>query len=334
MRRTATVGAVVLIALFVASLTAAAQPPEEPVDAACPPAVGAGEPPPPPPDDVMGRYADGTGCPSGFAATAGSTVRAADVLDWGEPVAVDEFEGESLAPTWTAYDGTGHQGQGRRSPDAVVVEDGVLTITGDGRGTTGGITWQAASRYGRWEARVRVPAGDASYHALLLLWPATGAFPEAGEIDFMEMQAADRATTYGVLHHGRADDQYYGELAIDGTRWNNWAVEWTPDHLSMFVNGQEWWRVDDPALLPTGEMRLCIQLDWFPGATAARGSAMKVDWVRHYAVDVPVADDREDGGEDGGGGDAEVARTEGAPDPAPLSTPPGRGLVPRPVPAR
>src|SRR5918998_627444 len=79
--------------------------------------------------------------------------------------------------------------------DAVGVRDGILTITGDPKGNTAGMEWGGGQRYGRWEGRVRAPASDPTYNALLLLWPDAENFPVGGEIDFMEMMDHTRQKT-------------------------------------------------------------------------------------------------------------------------------------------
>ena len=236
------------------------------------PAAGAGE------DEASAApVLDACGAPAATAASA---------FDWGSPTRVDEFDGEIDPASWQVYEGTGFDGQGTRTAEALNVQDGILSITGDAQGATGGMSWQPGQMYGRWEARVRAPASDESYNALLLLWPddESGA---GSEIDFMEMLDPTRQTTSAFVHHGENNEQVTGEVAVDGTQWHNWAVEWTPDSVTTYVDGVAWWRVDDPALLPKGPMHLCVQLDWFP--TGAEGevqeSSMQVDWVRQYAVD-------------------------------------------------
>jgi hypothetical protein len=210
-------------------------------------------------------------------------VTAAEVHGWGTPDRVDDFTGGT--EQWDIYDGPGHAGQGIRSPDAVSVADGILTITGDSAGTTAGMAWNPGQKYGRWEGRVRAPASDPSYNALLLLWPDAENFPVGGEIDFMEMLDHTRQTTSMFLHYGPNNDQLHGEVQIDGTRWNNWAVEWTPTHIAAFVNGDEWWRTERTDTFPPGPMHLCIQLDWFPDGGTPQESVMHVDWVRQYSLD-------------------------------------------------
>lgn len=79
----------------------------------------------------------------GTDSTGGDT-SAATLRGWGRPDRVEEFTGP-LGRDWQVYDGAGHNGNGRRAPEAVAVGNGVLTITGDARGTTGGLTRVAAT---------------------------------------------------------------------------------------------------------------------------------------------------------------------------------------------
>ncbi len=213
---------------------------------------------------------------------AGEGTTAAERYGWGAPDREDDF-GSGLAQ-WDLYEGPGHAGNGQRSAAAVTVRDGVLTITGDAEGTTGGMSWGSGQRYGRWEGRVRAPASDPSYNALLLLWPDADDFPAGGEIDFMEMLDPTRQRTDFFLHHGPDNDQVTAQVEVDGTQWHNWAVEWTPEEIVGYVDGEEWFRTTDTGTFPPGPMHLCIQLDWFPdGGGSVQESTMEIDWVRQYA---------------------------------------------------
>ena len=220
---------------------------------------------------------------------AGMDSSAAVMLGWGEPVHVEDFDGP-LGPQWQQYDGEGHAGQGVRSPGAITVSDGVLTITGDPEGTTGGMAWDNDQKYGRWEGRVRAPASDPTYNALLLLWPEDDDWPASGEVDFMEMTDPDRQRTKMFVHFTEdgSDEgrKVEGEVFADATEWHNWAVEWTPDHISAYLDGVEWYRETDPVVQPPGPMHLTIQLDWLPGqgvdGSDVAESTMEVDWVRQY----------------------------------------------------
>ncbi|NMI01933.1 glycoside hydrolase family 16 protein [Pseudonocardia sp. K10HN5] len=217
------------------------------------------------------------------ASGTGEGTTAAERLGWGTPNRVDDFDGGT--EQWSIYDGPGHAGNGRRTPSAVSVTDGVLTITGDSAGNTAGMAWNPGQKYGRWEGRVRAPAGDPSYNALLLLWPDAEDFPVGGEIDFMEMMDHTRQKTDIFIHYGADNSQVNGQVEIDATQWHNWAVEWTPEAITAYVDGEEWYRTTDASIFPPGPMHLCIQLDWFPEGGTPEESRMEVDWVRQYSPD-------------------------------------------------
>jgi len=218
--------------------------------------------------------------------SAGDGTSAGVLQGWGTPARVDEFDGTKLGDAWGVYNGPGHGGNGRRTPKAVSVRDGIMTITGDARGNTAGMEWGAGQRYGRWEGRVKAPASDPSYDALLLLWPDAENFPVGGEIDFMEMMDPTRQKTNVFLHYGKHNDQISGAVRVDATQWHNWAVEWTPTHIATFLDGKQWWRTERVDIFPPGKMHLCVQLDWFPRSARGpvRQSTMQVDWVKEYRL--------------------------------------------------
>ena len=260
------------------------------------------EPTPPTPSDVPEEAPTNPTGPEPTAADpcdpdqpAGYATSAAAKFGWGKPNRVEDFGGR-LDKSWGIYNGPGHGGKGRRTPDAVTVENGVLTITGDPQGNTAGMAWGDGQKYGRWEGRVKAPASDRSYNALLLLWPDAENWPVGGEVDFMEMSDHTRQSTDVFLHYGSSNSQLHGEVKIDATQWHNWAVEWTPDHIAAFVDGKQWWRTDKKEALPPGPMHLTIQLDWFPkSGSAVQTSHMYVDWVRQYPLNPAEAPATEGG---------------------------------------
>jgi hypothetical protein len=121
------------------------------------------------PDSADKSGADDSGSDD-RAESAGAATSAAVKLDWGRPTHVDEFT-SGLGGDWQVYDGPGHEGKGERSPSAVSVRNGIMTISGNADGTTAGMAWDTGQKYGRWEGRVRAPKAADSYHALMLLWP-------------------------------------------------------------------------------------------------------------------------------------------------------------------
>lgn len=211
------------------------------------------------------------------AVTPGDGAQVVEDVDW-TPAGGDDFT-TGLGPDWTVYDQDG------RSPDAVSVENGVLTLRGDAAGRTGGVAWTEGSRFGRWEMRARFPAGDPRYHPVLLLWPTDVEWPGGGEIDFAETAGtSDRVQFF--LHHGADNSQLYAERALDVTQWHDYAVEWTENRVTGYVDGQKWFESTDPNTLPPGNMQAVVQLDWFPGDDPTTGPAapteMQVDHVRLY----------------------------------------------------
>lgn len=220
---------------------------------------------------------------SSGATTGEQGTTAGDVLNWGEPDLIDDFDGDLSG--WNIYDGPGHAGNGTRSPDAASTADGILTINGTGDGTTAGMAWtEGSQQYGRWEVRMRAPKGSPSYNALALLWPTAENFPVGGEVDFAEIMDPDREKVELFLHYGADNSQVHGEVEVDATEWHNYAVEWTPDSITAFLDGEEWWKTTDTGILPPGPMHLCLQLDWFPKGDSESGQ-VQYDWVKQWSLD-------------------------------------------------
>ena len=202
---------------------------------------------------------------------------------WGATSRADDFSGPSSLSNWQIYDGPGHNGNGRRTPDAISVRDSALTIKGDAKGNSGGMAWSPGQYYGRWEVCAKSsPAADA-YHALLLLWPDDDDWPSGGEIDFMEVVDPTRRGSEFWLHYGPDDKREFGNLHVDATQWHSWAVEWTPWRIAAFVDGDMWWETTNVAHFPPRRMHLCIQLDNTGGDTGT-GTSMSVDWARQYWI--------------------------------------------------
>jgi licheninase len=208
---------------------------------------------------------------------------AASTQKWGAANRTDDFTGPSSLSSWQIYDGPGHNGNGRRTPTAMSVDGGVLSITGDAKGNSGGMAWNPGQFYGRWEVCAKSsPAADA-YHAVLLLWPDDDDWPSGGEIDFMEVVDPTRQGSEFWLHYGSEDKREYANLNIDATQWHSWAVEWTPSRIAAFVDGAMWWSTTNVAHFPPRPMHLCMQLDNTGGDTST-GASMSVDWARQYGI--------------------------------------------------
>lgn len=221
--------------------------------------------------------------------TAGSGTTAAAKFGWKNPVTSIDFDGAALPAGVEAMgDYAGHAGQGQRLKKQVKVSGGVAKITGDKNGNTTGIGIGPNQKYGRWEARTRLSAGATDYHGVLLLWPENGGgnveSSDGSEVDFSEAMDPTRKTVSGFVH-ARGMNQLSAQVTVDATKWHNWAMEWTPEKITYYVDGKEWFSTTDKKALPAGPMSMTAQLDYFPGDQGATAEAtMEIDWVRVYKV--------------------------------------------------
>jgi beta-glucanase (GH16 family) len=210
------------------------------------------------------------------------TTTAAERYGWGEPTRRSDFT-DGLPGDWHPYGPEpGHDKEGIRTPEAITVADGTVTISATQDGTTGAMSWHPGQRYGRWEACVRSEAGSGGLNALLLLWPVAEDFPEGGEIDWMEISSDDRQETDFFLHYGSDNDQDHGSVRHDATQWSAYALEWTPDTITAYVNGEEWYSTSDTEKFPPRPMNMTMQLDYFPPAGGP--AAMHMDWAKQWAL--------------------------------------------------
>ncbi|SOD63720.1 Beta-glucanase, GH16 family [Streptomyces zhaozhouensis] len=237
---------------------------------------------------------------------SGDGTEAAVRHGWGTPLPVsDEFdyEGPVDPERWAVpsgeFGGTegcweGHAGNGRRCAKNSVVEDGVLTITGEENGDTGWLRQRYDAQYGRWEIRSRSrntgPEGGL-YHPLHLIWPTSEERLEDGEYDWVEYTDPDADCVSAWMHYPDSpsdEKEHFEHCPVDMTEWHNFAFEWTPDEVVGYVDGEEWFRMADGADSSRGDIQdmpsghLNIQLDNFTGESGLRPAEFEVGWVRVY----------------------------------------------------
>ena len=116
-----------------------------------------------------------------------------------------------------------------------------------------------AQKYGRFEARVRVPSGKGFWPAFWMMgndiekvdWPA------CGEIDVMEQIGREPTKIFGTIH----GPNYWGEkgpsTVLDlgapvAAGYHVFAVEWEPERIRFFVDGRLY-SARTPADIPKGE---------------------------------------------------------------------------------
>lgn len=207
---------------------------------------------------------------------------------WGSIIAGDEFNynGRPDPAKWGLYDGPGHAGNGRRSPGAFSVHDGMMTIHGENKVSGGTAFTHRTGRGYRCEIRARVyntGGGNDRYHPVLILWPDSDQWPEGAEYDFME---CDEGTgQFGLYMHLPNHSPYrqdYEGFPLDINNWHNYACEWNPDArtLKAFVDGEQVYSGSGRVADAPGPMHLTIQLDDFGGNP--RPCNFDIAWVRVY----------------------------------------------------
>ncbi|MFC5952360.1 glycoside hydrolase family 16 protein [Pseudonocardia lutea] len=230
---------------------------------------------------------------------------AAERYGWGTPLPQsDEFDytGAPDSAKWSTINGcwAGHNGNGKRCGDRSTVDGEKLVQTGLRNGDTGWLASKLDQRYGRWEARVRsFNTGESGkeYHPLLIVWPESDSWPQDGEYDFLENQAPGEECANAFIHypHPRmpVQQEFLEEKDCGAplSEWHNIAFEWTPDHVRGYIDGKEWYTLEDGAGpggrkniqdMPSGH--LTIQFDNFHGS-GMREASYEIDWVRIYSLD-------------------------------------------------
>lgn len=192
-----------------------------------------------------------------------------DTAKWGYQTGIKDIYGSSVGPD---YWGNGELQY--YTEDAVSVVDGALKITatrqqqGDRPFTSGRILTRdkASFTYGYFEARMKTPTGSGMWPAFWMLpqpsSPANseneyGGWPANGEIDIMEAKGRLENKVDTTLHFGKAwnaHDYVTKETTLSSNtdEWHTYAVDWTADAISWFVDGQKvltvtkdrWWSQD------------------------------------------------------------------------------------------
>ena len=152
-------------------------------------------------------------------------------------------------------------------------------------------------KYGRIEARIKLPAFQGSWPAFWMLGQDIGqvGWPQCGEIDIME-QVNTNNTILGTMHWNNNGHVYYGNsTTATATDYHVYAVEWDSNSIRWYVDG---------TLYNTGNIANNInsteefQLPFYiilnlavggdlPGNTINNGAlpaSMYVDYVRVYNI--------------------------------------------------
>ncbi len=157
-------------------------------------------------------------------------------------------------------------------------------------------------RYGRIEARIRIPSGQGMWPAFWMLgndidkagWPA------CGEIDIMENIGKEPSTVHGTLHGvGYTPAGVSAAFTLpDGKKFADdfhvFAAEWEPRQIRFYVDGVLY-ATDIPENAPAGAiwpfehpefllLNLAVGGEWpgYPNDKTHLPQQMLVDYVRVY----------------------------------------------------
>ncbi len=293
--------------------------------AACGGGGGAGNnpsppPPPPPPPPPTGDNVN-INNPT-LVIADNSAVSPGDTLTlvWS-----DEFDAAQLDPeSWFFEEGDGSQygipGWGNNElqwylPNSAQLENGNLVITARNEVSNGRNYTSArintrdrfAFRYGRIEARMRLPGGQGIWPAFWLLPQdeVYGTWAASGEIDIMEainLGASGGNTVHGTLHYGGVWPNNVStgsgyEVATDATTdFHVYALEWDASEMRWYVDGilyamqNNWSTTAAPFPAPFDErfyilLNVAVGGNWpgAPDASTVFPVTVEVDYVRVYS---------------------------------------------------
>lgn len=178
--------------------------------------------------------------------------------------------------------------------------DGVTRDYTSGRMKTEG---KFSQKYGRFEARIKVPAGQGMWPAFWLLGDDIGevGWPACGEIDIMENIGKEPGTIHGSIH----GPGYIGTVGLEAPyhlpekerfadNFHVFAVEWDPESISFYVDENLYVRRTRADLRPGWKwvfdkpffviLNLAVGGDWpgDPDSSTVFPADMLVDYVRVY----------------------------------------------------
>ncbi|NIG54969.1 family 16 glycosylhydrolase [Chitinophaga sp. Cy-1792] len=226
----------------------------------------------------------------------------------------DEFDGSSVnTNNWSFETGPGVNNEKEYyQASNATVSGGNLVITAK-KQTVNGWPYTSArmntaghftTKYGRIEARIKLPSGQGLWPAFWMLGNNIGSvgWPACGEIDIMERVNTSN-TIYGTIHwNNNGHVSYGGTTTTDPENYHVYAVEWDANGIRWFVDGTQYVAANTQNNINnTGAfqnpffiiLNLAVAGD-FPGQTVDESklpASMYVDYVRVYSItqsSVPV----------------------------------------------
>jgi len=250
-------------------------------------------PPPPPPSYVL-TWSDEFSAANGSLPDSSKWVMETGGTGWGN----NELE------TYTNRTKNVHIHDGKlmiiAAKETYKGTDGITKQYTSARLKTAGLFEQ---KYGRFEARIKIPKGQGMWPAFWMLGSNVGKveWPGSGEIDIMENIGKEPNQAHGSMH----GPGYSGSNGLTGTftlpsgkfadGFHVFAVEWEPSVVRFYVDSNLY-ETRTPADLPSGStwvfdhpffllLNVAVGGDWpgSPDTTTVFPQTMLVDYVRVYA---------------------------------------------------
>lgn len=199
--------------------------------------------------------------------------------------------------------------------DNATVENGFLLITAKQEDFNGAQYTSARlqtknkfqQKYGRFEARIRLPYGQGMWPAFWLLGDDSDGeiWPQIGEIDIMENVGDEPAQIFGTVHgpgYSGAESvskSYTLENTRVDTEFHVYGIEWGPNYINYYIddvlynqitpddideetNGQGEWVFNDRPFYIILNVAVGGNLPGPPNAETVFPQTMLVDYVRVY----------------------------------------------------
>lgn len=187
-------------------------------------------------------------------------------------------------------------------PEHFTGSDGIVRDYTSARLKTLGLFSQ---KYGRFEARIKIPAGQGMWPAFWMMGDNVEqvGWPKCGEIDIMENVGKEPGIVHGSLHgpeRGSLPKDMMQPFAFPAERrfaddFHVYAIEWRPDVIRFYVDSSLYasfdprsadggpWVFDHPFFIL---LNVAIGGDWPgpPDATTQFPQNMLVDYVRVYTA--------------------------------------------------
>jgi beta-glucanase (GH16 family) len=160
-----------------------------------------------------------------------------------------------------------------------------------------------SAKYGRFEARIKVPYGQGLWPAFWMLGETIDAvrWPMSGEIDIMENIGREPGIVHGTIHgpgysgsNGPGSSYSLANHEPFADSFHVFAVEWEPNVIRFYCDGTLY-KTRTPADLPAGTtwvydhpffilLNVAVGGSWpgNPDATTVWPQTMQVDYVRVY----------------------------------------------------